>query len=533
MMISNTDAMTLILSIVAYKQQPPAQPCAERYFDGIVSIGRTSDNTLVLQDPEKSVSRKHCVITPQGGSYQISDRSRNGTFINSASEPVGTEWSVLLQDGDRLRLGDYDILVRIVPNKDAVSGIREAGAMQDAELDPFIDLPLASLDPFGLQRRGHSLLTSPSAGATGSGIAAFNFDAPFQNDPFAAPAPIPGLAPIDGVLPAPQWGEHWPASAQSRGDGDWPNTPSDHAAPERAFVRAPRIAQAQIPENWQQLLGPTMPSQPVSGSTPDAALALSGGAGNISRQAPSADSLEQGFVQQPSPPSPIPAAGRDQRSAPRASGRDASGDALLGAFLDGAGLQPTSLSGEDSLETMRQLGQLVREMVLGLSEILTTRAMVKTEYRVEQTVMRASNNNPLKLSPDIDETLTMLLGPARRGFLPGPRAVKEGFSDIKAHELALLAAMQAAVIALLRQFDPELLKTRLEQKSVLHAIMPAMVKAKYWEAYEKHYRQIAADVSEDVRGIFGRAFARAYEEQVKTYRVRTAEQAFAASDCET
>jgi predicted component of type VI protein secretion system len=33
--------------------------------------------------------------------------------------------------------------------------------------------------------------------------------------------------------------------------------------------------------------------------------------------------------------------------------------------------------------------------------------------------------------------------------------------------------------------------------------------------YEQHYKQIAADVAEDVRGTFGRAFANAYEEQAR------------------
>jgi type VI secretion system FHA domain protein len=99
--------------------------------------------------------------------------------------------------------------------------------------------------------------------------------------------------------------------------------------------------------------------------------------------------------------------------------------------------------------------------------------------------------------------------------MPPLKAVAEGFTDIKAHELAIMAGMQVAVATLIRQFDPEELKKRLEKQSVLHSILPGARKAKYWEIYEEQFRQIAGEVSEDVHGIFGRAFARAYEEQVK------------------
>jgi type VI secretion system protein len=152
----------------------------------------------------------------------------------------------------------------------------------------------------------------------------------------------------------------------------------------------------------------------------------------------------------------------------------------------------------------------------GLREVLTTRAMIKAEYRVEQTVIRSSNNNPLKFAMDVDQALAAMLGPPRQGYMPPTKAAQEGFKDMKAHELALMAGMQAAVQALFRQFDPEQLKQRLEKSgSVLDSLMPGAKKAKYWEVYEQQYKQITREMSEDVRGTFGRAFAEAYEQQSK------------------
>jgi len=60
------------------------------------------------------------------------------------------------------------------------------------------------------------------------------------------------------------------------------------------------------------------------------------------------------------------------------------------------------------------------------------------------------------------------------------------------------------------------LKKRLEKSgSVLDSLVPGAKKAKYWEIYEQQYKQIAREMSEDVRGTFGRAFAEAYEQQSK------------------
>jgi type VI secretion system FHA domain protein len=199
---------------------------------------------------------------------------------------------------------------------------------------------------------------------------------------------------------------------------------------------------------------------------------------------------------------------------PRAT---APGDgAAVAAFLEGCGLPVDAIPPGVAAETMRTLGQTFRELVGGLRDVLTTRAMIKAEYRVEQTVIRSSNNNPLKFAMDVDQAMAAMAGPPRQGYMPALKAAQEGFKDMKAHELALMAGMQAAVQALFRQFDPEQLKQRLEKSgSVLDSLLPGAKKAKYWEVYEQQYKQITREMSEDVRGTFGRAFAEAYEQQSK------------------
>jgi type VI secretion system protein len=495
--------MALILSIVRYKEQPPAEARAQRFTDAVVTIGRAPGNSLVLPDTENFISKEHCRITAQAGVYQIVDRSSNGTYINFAGEPLGRERRASLNDGDRLRIGDYDVLVQIVADQAALPD----RAMPPPAAPPsFFEARPPSADPFGLGNLG-----LPGVETSGNGIAAaIDLDALFPSDPLGDLAPhndagFSATPPLDG---AAAWGLGAPAPPPS----PWPATAADHAAPERAFFQAPTPKPLAIPEDWHALA----PAVPGAAAPPDAV-----------PPAPPFDARTIGPGPSPTPaaaydPAPRPAAPPPAPLAPPqppalAPQRGGAADAgLLAAFLEGAGLPAQFFRGDAQPETtMRRLGAMMRQMVGGLSEILKTRALTKSELRLQNTQIGATNNNPLKLSPDVEEALALILGADRPGYMPGPRAVAEGFKDVKAHELALLAGMQAAVRALLSQFDPAQLTQRLDKSSLLASLVPGARKARYWEAYEAQYRQIAGDVSEDVRGVFGRAFTQAYEEQVK------------------
>ncbi len=99
--------------------------------------------------------------------------------------------------------------------------------------------------------------------------------------------------------------------------------------------------------------------------------------------------------------------------------------------------------------------------------------------------------------------------------MPADRAVRDGIEDIKAHQMATMAGMQAAVDAVLAQFDPESLKRRFERHSLMDKLMPGARKARYWDLYEALYKEILKEIRDSFLGLFGREFARAYEEQMR------------------
>jgi predicted component of type VI protein secretion system len=532
---------------------------SQRFDATVITLGRGADADWTLPDPEQHLSKKHCTIQLQGGQYSITDTSTNGLYLNRSSQPLGRGQSAPLRNGDRLGLGDYELVIRIETGAEATAGFGEtpfqpfantpaSGPGGFGESDPFglgaQQSPFApaagGADPFGAPAgggfggAGGDPFGAPSAGPPGGfGIGQEPFAAPaggagnplippdfgaaFPPDPALAP-PLPGGGGAGPLIPeghdflggAPQPAEPWQQQYSQ----------PDHIPAQNVFFKPPEVAPPTIPDNWDAVFA--APSEPTTREQPPAAPAppaTPGGFGVPPAPGGFAGPPPQaGGGASPAPggfgvPSASPAVARAPAPAPVPSAADG---ALLAAFLQGCGLPPEAVPPEAAAETMRLLGQTFRELVGGLRDVLTTRAMIKAEYRVEQTVIRSSNNNPLKFALDVDQAMSAMVGPPRQGYVPALKAAQEGFKDMKAHELALMAGMQAAVQALFREFDPEHLKQRLEKSgSVLDSLLPGAKKGKYWEIYEQQYKQITREMSEDVRGTFGRAFADAYEQQSK------------------
>jgi FHA domain-containing protein len=77
-----------------------------------------------------------------------------------------------------------------------------------------------------------------------------------------------------------------------------------------------------------------------------------------------------------------------------------------------------------------------------------------------------------------------------------------------------MAGMRAAIEAVLRRFDPAGLEARLTDKSVLDALVPSAREARLWVLFNERFAQISREAEDDFEKLFGREFARAYEEQI-------------------
>jgi len=217
---------------------------------------------------------------------------------------------------------------------------------------------------------------------------------------------------------------------------------------------------------------------------------------------------------EPSGPPPAPAISEAARPATpaAASTPGATNDPdVTAALLRGLALSDTVL--RDPEKTMESLGAAVRATVSGLRQILMARASIKDEFRIEQTVIRPSGNNPLKFSLDDDDALAILLGIGRNASMPAAHAITEAFDNLRLHELATISAMQVAVRVLLAQFDPESIERSAGSGGL--RIHPAQKKARAWEIFAERHAKVTQALSDDFDSVFGKAFARAYEDAIE------------------
>jgi type VI secretion system FHA domain protein len=185
----------------------------------------------------------------------------------------------------------------------------------------------------------------------------------------------------------------------------------------------------------------------------------------------------------------------------------------LGAVLAGAGLEGVSMTPD----VARQLGQILRVVVGGVLDVLRSRQEVKGEFRIRPTIIQRRRNNPLKHSSDVDDALHNLLLKKGPGYLGPVEAFEDAFTDLRNHQLAMLAGVRTAFEAMFGHFDPARLQKEFDRhtprarKGALAALQP---KPDYWDFYRDWVQRLGQDPDATFRTLFGHEFAKAYEDQL-------------------
>ena len=409
--------MTLTLSILRCPDGVP--PETRRVTSGELSIGRGPQSDWVLPDPERVLSKRHCVVTFLNGSWLVTDTSANGTFLNLDIDRLTLEEPRVLRSGDRLLLGSYEI---------------------EAAIDQG---PSVSLDETPRPKRSFSddrLTSDPFP--------------PLENDSLGISMPPP-------MLPA-----------------EFTRTTPDNVLPAAENFRPPQPRFQILPEDWDI----DLPAAPQTPAPPEPTPAVS----------PTVD------LPPPPPPPPVEIA---SATAP------VGGEQAFAAFAEGAGI--TAAAPADPLALLHGLGRAFRAVVSGLRRTMIARAAIKGEFRIDQTVIQAAGNNPLKFSADDDDALAALLGVGRRSDMSAERAVSEAMRDIRLHELAMATAMQHAVRDMLAGLSPMQVTRRTSQGAF--DFLPGRRAKRRWQAYEQLHSETVQALTDDFDSVFGTSFMRAYE----------------------
>lgn len=484
--------MPLRLTITSYHKLTPGQRADRELDRGELRIGRNPENDWVLPDPERLVSGQHCVIQFRDGRYYLTDTSTNGVQLVRAGVRMHRGNSELLQDGETIRMGEYEVLVQISTESPSVgAGLPDPFSDFDSLMArPPTDTPVPAptQQAVRLQPGGSPLDTKPDL-----------FD--FLSAPAVPPAPQPDHIPSERhdfrpPQPLPSQPEPAPAGAvEATIPADWDpfaelgvsTSPLLSPAARQAAPEPHQVARPAPVDPFPEPLAPA-PAEPVVAATPPI----------------------------PGPaPAPIPAV----TATAATPGRD-DGNPVLEAFLRGAGISHLPIEPGQAEAQMEAVGRSYRYMVEGLIDVMRARASIKGEFRMAQTMIQPVENNPLKFAPNADEALLLLLRAGNRAFMAPDQAIAESFDDLKAHQLAVMAGIQAAIKHLLKRFEPAVLEARLEKPSGVGGLLMGGRQAKYWELFTELYASISREAEDDFQDLFGREFSRAYEEQIGKLRRR-------------
>lgn len=490
--------MPLTLKIVSYQRLTPGQEASFNINSGRVCIGRSQDNDWTLPDPQRFMSGTHCWVEERNGAWHLTDTSTNGTFLNGSEDRVEKNQSVKLESGDRIRLGDYELEVSL--NGDAQADTRGPAELPDDEADIFAQP--APRDTDRSQTHGKEAnvpLSQLDQGMIGSGVSIDELYGLEEADDEPEPPNLARTAgrssPLDDHFSPPrvesessdELPEKYQAKSEIRPE-DWDDWDTDTGQ-----VESRSKSEEQGPAE--------PPDGPITSAAADALA--------------STDDIEP--RPEPERPAVKPAMPPEEQPAAGPGGTQISGRSRLAleAFARGCGLDAAQLPSADHAALFESVGALLRAMTEGVMQAIASRGQVKSEFRLEQTMIAPTRNNPLKFSASAEEALMRLLSPADSAYLAGATAATEAIDDINAHQLAVLAGTEAALKSLLRRFKPAALEAKFGEASALGKAVPLIRKAKYWDFYKLLYDEISEATDDDFQKFFGSEFSRAYEEQLE------------------
>jgi type VI secretion system FHA domain protein len=503
------------------------------------TIGRATSNQLVLDDPDRTVSRVHAQIINRNGQFFIVDRGSNPLLCNGV--PLGSGNEAALSDGSKLQIGNFELVVSHTNTNKANASItddltigstgKQAKAVASAD-DPFADL-LSGLAPAPAAVAAPKAAVAPSAPSSSA----------FFPDPmgFDAPAAKTGKAdPFDDLMGFGATGTGSSAGAMPSGVGAFEGLPNANSSSLDDLFGLGSSSSGGDPFAESPLASPMFKPNTASSADPMQALLGEGPKALAATRSDHVPALQHAYalpaaidakpkappVQSP-PPAPPPQAMHSAshapaaapKAAPRAPGAagGATDSELLAAFLRGVKTNhqmPTELTPE----LMERIGAMLHTATNGTLQLLLSRQEFKKVLQSEVTMIAMVANNPLKFSPNAEVALAHMLGPKVKGFMGAEESMTNAYADLRAHQFGVMVGMRAALSHVLSLFTPETLEKRLTEKSKLDEFFSASRKAKLWDQFCKLYKGIATEAEDDFHTLFGKAFSKAYDEQMSRFK---------------
>ena len=525
--------MSLLITIIKVPDSVVIVESSKTFDNNGGSIGRGKDNTWILEDPERFLSSNHCQFSCENNQFYITDLSTNGTFYNGSPHPIGKGSRLPVHDGDSFALGDYVFSMSI---SDSLSSV-----------DPFAD-NMGSSSAEDIFAQSHSnnsdfaddeFIANPFAGAHASSSESLFSASSEETDPLAAldraqggGAAAENINPVS-VVPAGFDSNVDPFASPTYSDQSgalnqqvsWPDAVPD-VMPEQTSNNG-----SGIPDDWDDDLisAPAQPVLPVAAPVvpmppsmplteppvvPDPAQVMSPNAGQSDIVESGTLAVENRALQKAN--ATLQAELKILKQQIKAQQqRDVKADITVDtSIVDAMGFQKHHLVDAQITQINELAGEVLREMVSGLMQVLGSRSSIKNEFRMNVTTIQPVENNPLKFSANVDDALENMFIKDGNAYKKPLEAVHEGFDGIAEHQVAILAGIRSAFKGVIERFDPVLLDARFSRQNK-GGLIPGSQKAKNWDSYLDYYNELVGDIDNTFQYLFGDDFVRAYEDQLQ------------------
>ncbi|MDH2432935.1 type VI secretion system-associated FHA domain protein TagH [Pokkaliibacter sp. MBI-7] len=534
--------MELELSVISYHRLSPGQESVRVFDHRGGTLGRSEQCDWCLPDPERVLSGTHARVEMDAEGFVVTDLSTNGLFINRRVEALGKGNRHRLNSNDVLCLGDYEIRAQLRPRSaPATPPLQQPQPlMQTAEMsaasvaaqsvpspEASVSQPVAAAAPVP----AHSMQRSMSQ----LGL----------NDHFPLPqGTIPAASQrIEPVVTIPEdWDQEWlggpheplepnaevssrfdafltdapvaePVAAQSE-EAPQPVATGAHsvaavqaaAAPSQVITTADSAMLAQTQLTEVQVVTQTAMTSAIAPSSSPAVVVPPVAPAYAAPVPVAVPSPQQNALRMPEPAHAAPTVLTEPAvmeaepqslptpTSPAVAAMEGNEQQALRAYLRGLGIHPDMAPANHDPEWWLRLGEASRQLLEGLIVALRERSRFKSEFRVNHTQFRTTENNPLKFSAGVEDAVHNLFNRRSNSFMPADKAIADAFADIASHEQALLRGVEGAVAGLLRQMDPQQISQRQFREGMLDKLNPARRQASYWQLYAELHQTLSDDV---------------------------------------
>ena len=555
--------------------QPPQGSC-DFYAPG-GTIGRGTDNNLVLPDDDRAISRLQAIVhVAADGECKITNRG-NVTRVVLNEIPLERGRQVELQDGDILAIADYRIEVSdLLQDSQPISRMAASGqppvTAKPSTPAPSAAPTVAEAAPTAVPSEIWDSLMQEFSIADSISSSRAKPQADNAPNPFAEPKtaernpedPLAMFADSEPLFERP------PVATDDLFADDTPFDRDSIFADVTPTTLVPPVekpAQPVADEPQAELDPLALFGGDASAKTArhDDPLGLMGGAPLTSVDAFSNEEPAKTVADEPDaafdspllmaqPPQEPPAAAREEAPeitlpTPQAVARQAAqtpkgrlridpvrhehqatstpqpgnGEVLQGelleALLEGMGLGDMQPVPQFDKENMRQLGQMLSMFSQGTVALLSSRSILKRGVKADMTMVLDDANNPFKLLPSGKTVLMQMFGARMPGFMPPKKSVRDALIDLQAHQLGMISGIRAIIAAMLQSFNPEQLEEEAKRDGHTSRLaLPASRKAALWDYFVRTYGETAGEIEDDFHTLFGEAFLYAYDMEVNQYK---------------